>query len=177
MNIKNTPDRQHSNAYELSRKPCLQCVILNQDKNVVPVQLLLSLERKTSADAEQLVRKLEDNCTILSLHQVSLPLKCCRILLFVTHDAKPSAHICMRKAMIAKFRQIFYWPGLCSDKDRTTKAPMEKGRSGNPIERLALEILVPLPEIEQRPLYILVTGDYFSTWTEIFAMRNKKAET
>ncbi|WAR15940.1 POL2-like protein, partial [Mya arenaria] len=53
MNIKNTPDRQHSNAYELSRKPCLQCVILNQDKNVVPVQLLLTLERKTSADAEQ----------------------------------------------------------------------------------------------------------------------------
>ena len=42
-----------------------------------------------------------------------------------------------------------------------------------PMERIAMDILGPLPHTE----YILVIGDYFTKWKEAYPMKNMEATT
>ena len=44
---------------------------------------------------------------------------------------------------------------------------MQVERVGNPLERIAMDILGPLPETPRGNKYILVLGDYFTKWTEL----------
>ena len=44
------------------------------------------------------------------------------------------------------------------------------------MERIATDILGELPETEDGNRYILVVSDYFSKWTESFAMSNMEAK-
>ncbi len=66
-------------------------------------------------------------------------------------------------------------PGERSTK--TKAAPMQIVRSGYPMERIAVDILGPFPVSEKGNKYILVIGDYFTKWTECFAMPNMEAAT
>lgn len=45
------------------------------------------------------------------------------------------------------------------------------------MERLALDVLDPLPISKGGNSYILVEGDYFTKWTQAIPMRNQKATT
>ena len=45
------------------------------------------------------------------------------------------------------------------------------------MERVATDILGPLPETERGNKYILIISDYFSKWTESFAIMNQTAAT
>ena len=54
---------------------------------------------------------------------------------------------------------------------------MQIERVGNPLERVAMDILGPLPETSRGNKYILVLGDYFTKWTEAYAMQNMEAVT
>ncbi|MCG8112562.1 MAG: DDE-type integrase/transposase/recombinase [Candidatus Thiodiazotropha taylori] len=49
--------------------------------------------------------------------------------------------------------------------------------SGYPMERIATDILGPLPETESGNRYILVIGDYFTKWVEAFAIPDQTAQT
>jgi len=50
-------------------------------------------------------------------------------------------------------------------------------RTGAPLEKIAMDILGPLPKSNRGNYYILVISDYFSKWTETYAIRNHKART
>ncbi len=54
---------------------------------------------------------------------------------------------------------------------------MEIVRSGYPMERIAIDILGPLPKTERGHQYIVVIGDYFTKWTESHAIPNIEATT
>ena len=54
---------------------------------------------------------------------------------------------------------------------------MQIERVGNPLERIAMDILGPLPETPRGNKYILVLGDHFTKWTEAYAMQNMEAAT
>ena len=45
------------------------------------------------------------------------------------------------------------------------------------MERLAIDIVGPLPETEAGNRYIMVVGDYFSKWMEAYPIPNQTAET
>lgn len=94
---------------------------------------------------------------------------------------------------LAKMRQRYYWPGLQKDVyqyvtgcDKCTRrknpspkhrAPMQITGSGVPMERIATDILCELPETDRGNRHILVVSDYFTKWTEAFALPNMEAET
>ena len=48
---------------------------------------------------------------------------------------------------------------------------------GAPLERLAIDVIGPLPETDQGNRYILVVMDYFSKWVEVLAMPEQSAAT
>ena len=54
---------------------------------------------------------------------------------------------------------------------------MQMVNAGFPMERIAIDILCELPETEQGNRHILVISDYYTKWTESFAMRAMEAVT
>ena len=55
-------------------------------------------------------------------------------------------------------------------------APLGKIPIGGPLDRLAVDILGPLPLSTKNNRYILVATDYFTKWVEILAIPNQTAE-
>lgn len=108
------------------------------------------------------------------------------------HDAPLGGHFGIKKTL-AKVRERFYWLDhrkavdewcrrcyICSAK----KGPAEKGRGamkvynvGAPFERIALDIVGPLPRSSAGNKYALVVVDYFSKWPEVIPIPNQQATT
>ncbi|KAK3753675.1 hypothetical protein QZH41_003322 [Actinostola sp. cb2023] len=108
------------------------------------------------------------------------------------HDAKTAGHLGVTKTL-GRVKQRFYWYkcsqdvrdwcrkcDLCAASKRPQKTPraaMKRYNVGAPLERVALDVLGPLPESESSNKYILVVADYFSKWTEAYAIPNQEAVT
>ena len=54
---------------------------------------------------------------------------------------------------------------------------MEVSRVDRPLERVAMDILGPLPETPRGNKYILVVGDYFTKWKEAYPLKNMEASS
>ena len=90
-------------------------------------------------------------------------------------------------------KERFYWPectkdvkdwcracDLCASRERPThtpQAPLRTYNIGTLLERVALDILGPLPDSDRGNKYVLIIGDYFSKWTEAYAIPNQEAMT
>lgn len=69
---------------------------------------------------------------------------------------------------------------MCSQEKippRKYKAPLKAFNVGAPFERIALDILGPLPRTKQGNKSLLVIGDYFSKWLDAIPLRNQEAPT
>jgi hypothetical protein len=50
-------------------------------------------------------------------------------------------------------------------------------QTGYPLERVASDIMGPLPETEAGNKYIVVISDYFTKWTEAYPLKNTESQT
>ncbi len=108
------------------------------------------------------------------------------------HDGQCSGHLGMSRT-VNRVQLRFYWFNYRKDTNRwcrecqicqKRKNPPKKGKAslgqyrvGLPNERIALDILGPLPESDDGKKYILIIGCYFTKWKEAFAMPNMEAAT
>jgi len=105
------------------------------------------------------------------------------------HDSHIGGHMGVRKTW-EKIRRRFYWPGQKSDVVKwcsnciacnsrksppRNKAPLEVSHASRPLERIAMDIMGPLPETPRGNRYIIVIGDYFTKWKEAYPLPNMEA--
>ncbi len=60
---------------------------------------------------------------------------------------------------------------------RRQRAPLQQEISGSPFDRVAFDVIGPLPTKANGNRFILTVIDYFSKWAEVYALLNHKAET
>ena len=108
------------------------------------------------------------------------------------HELRTAGHLGIRKTY-QKLKSRFYWPNMKIDIQRWCKyckscaqnktlfgkrqANLRQMLSGNPMDRIAIDFLGPLPRTEKGNEYILVASDYFTKWVECFALPDMRAET
>ncbi len=122
--------------------------------------------------------------------QLVLPPQLATDVLSTLHNSTTAGHLGVKKTL-EKVRSRFYWykqrqdvtgwckscPTCASRKPESKKrrAPLQIEPAHHPLERIAMDILGPLPETERGSKYILVIGDYFTKWKEAYPMKNMEA--
>ena len=116
-----------------------------------------------------------------------------RFRLFQQFHAGPlSAHLGAEKTLF-QLKQTFYWPGMRRDTVRwcqhclecaQSKGPptkphgkLHKVLTGAPMDLVAIDILSGLPETPEGYKYLLVVTDYFTKWSECYALKDAEAPT
>ena len=109
------------------------------------------------------------------------------------HENKLAGHFNVRKTEDALSRSPYYIPGLrklalqvlsnCEVCEKTkptlrhNKAPMKTTVADRPMQRVAIDILGPLPTTTKGNRFIIIIADYFTKWTEAYAVPNHQAAT
>ncbi|CAC5404170.1 unnamed protein product [Mytilus coruscus] len=139
-----------------------------------------------------LYRRFETNIGQAARKQMIVPKSRTQELLHYFHDVPSAAHLGVDKTL-KKLKNGFYWPNMkeyvqaycrsCDScfarkpKKESTKAPLGTYISGEPMERVALDIFGPLPLTKRSNKYILVISDLFTKWTEAIALPNQESSS
>ena len=137
--------------------------------------------RRWESDDGKLVRK-----------QVLLPSVLRKQVVDEIHGNPLGGHLGLRKTL-AKVKARFYWCGITADvrsfiktctlcqkrksPPRKRKAPLQQTRVGAPMERVAIDLMGPLPVTDSGNQWILVVGEYHTKWMEAYAIKDAKATT
>ena len=108
------------------------------------------------------------------------------------HSAVTTGHFGVAKTL-QRIRQTYYWSGHSADVRswcrtcdkcsarrpllKRNRAALQQYIVAGPMERVALDVLGPLPETDRGNKLILVVADYFTKWVEAFALPNQEAVT
>lgn len=142
--------------------------------------------------ANMLYRRWSDGTNSESILQLIVP-ECKKTDVFhFFHEIPSAAHLGFDKTL-EKVRHSFYWPAMTADIRRfiktcdkctarklsreKNKAPLGQYLVGEPMERVAVDILGPLPLSSSGNRYALVMSDCFTKWTECVAIPNQEAKT
>ena len=124
--------------------------------------------------------------------QQLIPLSLRPQILQELHEGVTGGHLGMDKTL-AKLKERFYWPRHYNDvknwchnchscAQRKSPSPkyraaLQSVKTGYPLQMVAMDILGPLPQSDSGNSYILVVADYFTRWTEAYAIPNQEATT
>ena len=139
-----------------------------------------------------LMRKWESDDGKEITWKIVLPHSLRSMVMEELHGSNTAGHLGVNK-MLHKLQRRYYWVGLAADvrlwvrrcstcarlknPSKKNKAPLQRYRVGAPLERVAMDILGPLPETERGNKYVLVIGDYFTKWIESYPIPDQEAET
>ena len=124
--------------------------------------------------------------------QLILPMKLRRVVLQTVHSISLEGHLGRRK-MAARIIQRFYWPTLFRDiadfcrscdrcqkvgHTRTLRAPMiPLPIIEEPFQRIAMDIVGPLPRSRAGHRYVLIVCDYATRYPEAISMKTTDGES
>jgi len=80
-------------------------------------------------------------------------------------------------------RDVYAWTSQCTQCQKSKPAPsrahghLQKVISGAPLDIVAVDILSALPTSSDGSNYILVLTDYFTKWSEAYALPDAEANT
>ncbi|GBN46994.1 Transposon Ty3-G Gag-Pol polyprotein [Araneus ventricosus] len=139
-----------------------------------------------------LYRKWESDDGSSCRWQLILPKSRIQEVLRETHDSASGGHFGVMKTL-SKTRERFYWDRLRADVEKwcrechacgarkgpktRTKGRLQRYNVGAPFERMALDILGPLPVTTKGNRYVLVLMDYFTKWPEAIPIPDQEAST
>ena len=108
------------------------------------------------------------------------------------HAGKMSGHLGITRT-VERIKSRLYWPGIKSDVRRWSlkcmrcearkpkpgikRHPMGQVAAGAPFERGAMDILEPGEITQNGNRYIIVISDYFTKWSEAYAVKDHTAYT
>jgi len=108
------------------------------------------------------------------------------------HNGHSGGHLGVKKTL-ENIKTRFYWIGCrqsvmdwikkcdrclkAKGPNRKTRSAMKKYISGAPFERIAMDILGPLPVSNRGNKYLLVVMDYFSKWPEVYPISDMETQT
>ena len=138
-------------------------------------------------------RRWEEKGTDNELYQqLCIPKKMVPQILQELHNNPSSGHLGVNRT-VKRVRERFYWLGLHDDvgnyvkacttcaqvKDPpgTPKAPPNCVRAGHPLQRVAIDIVGPLPRSNSGHEWLLVILDYFTKFAQAFSLRNTTSES
>lgn len=149
-----------------------------------------SLYDQLSLENGTLVRMWEEKPDLLKPLPV-VPRACISEILASLHDSPSGGHLGQKKTL-SKVKTRYFWIGRTVDvkvwcltcetcvarrgPSRQTRGGLQPSRPGCPFERIAIDILGPLPRTLDGNRYIVVVMDYFTKWPECFAIPNQTAE-
>ena len=109
-----------------------------------------------------------------------------------SHDTRIGGHL-GQKRTLRKVQKSYYWVGYrhivdmwvrsclkCQARKMPKhkyKAALQLAPTGAPFERIALDIMGPLPVTSNGNIYVLVVMDYFTKWAEAYALPDQQAKT
>lgn len=121
-----------------------------------------------------------------------VPRACITEVMKLVHDNPTGGHLGVAKTT-EKIRERFYWASYkevvvkyirCCTICEARKNPSRAARGklgqylvGEPLERVAIDILGPLPRTEKGNKYIVIISDYFTRWIEAYPVKNQEAIT
>ena len=113
-------------------------------------------------------------------------------ILAAAHNDVSGGHLGVQRTL-AEVRQRFYWPFMSTDVELhcancpdccarkspipNPRAPMSVDRPSYPLQRVAIDLLGPLPPTKAGNRYLAVICDYFTKWPEAFPISDIKAST
>ena len=139
-----------------------------------------------------LFRKFEKRDGTGSYNQLVAPRTIRKEILYHLHKGKLGGHLGCRRTL-EHILQNYYWHDIRLDvelyvkmcdecqkvkeRNKKARAPLHEMPVGGPLDRVATDILGPLPRSNKGNRYILVASDQFTKWVEILPIPDQLAET